>query len=68
MILFKDFRKENTKDFTLIELYYSVLHRISHNPNWYCRLWKNGNIVGEGFGKTKFAAYRLALTGNIIRK
>jgi hypothetical protein len=68
MTLFKDFKRINADGYLEKELYYSVLHFIGGNPSWYCRFWDNHRIIGEGYGKTKFEAYRKAMSGNIIKK
>jgi len=68
--LFAEYRSEKNPNFDTIELSFSILHFISGNYRWFCRIWDKDWIdkigigkkeFGESYGRNKFEAYRLAL-------
>ena len=68
MRLFASFTKRDENGSPTVELHYSVLHFLSGNYRWYCRMWDGFTMTGEGYGKNKFEAYRLAKSGYILPK
>ena len=60
-ILFAKFIKTKDNQQSVM-LQYSILHFLSGNYKWFCRIWnKNWTQFGESYGRTKFEAYRLAM-------
>lgn len=66
MDLVKSFRKENILDFCTVELNYNYFSK----QKWFCRVWhkdwlnriiQDKKEYGEGFGASKFEAYRNAV-------
>ena len=60
-ILFAKFIKTKDNEQSVM-LQYSILHFLSGNYKWFCRIWNKNSIqFGESYGRTKFQAYRLAM-------
>lgn len=63
-------RKAKGKEYSEVEMQYSIYHLLLGNPVWWCRIWQTDWIecvksgkkeLGQAYGKTKFEAYRNAL-------
>jgi len=47
------------------ELTYSIFYSLIGKPKWFCRIW-TGIASREGYGGTKFEAYRNAKKSKIF--